>query len=245
MLEHATFTTSIATNAVKYRHIFFDLDHTLWDFNTNSSHTLHELYTHFDLYQKGVENLSDFIESYKKINDRYWAYYRNNKVTKEQLRAGRFRDALLLFGIENPQLAIDLDHFYVDRNPYHKTLMPNTFEILDYLTDRGYEIHVISNGFTEIQNIKISNSGLKPYISHVILSEAAGYQKPHPKIFEKALEAAGATKNESIMIGDNWEADIQGAIRFGLEAIYYNIENNPVPEGVKHIQCLTELKLYL
>jgi putative hydrolase of the HAD superfamily len=226
------------------KHIFFDLDHTLWDFDTNSNNTLNELYHHFELHKKGVEDIEEFISHYKIVNDRYWKYYRQNKVTKEQLREGRFRDALLLFGIENSFLAKEIDEYYVTRNPYHKVLMPNAFEILDYLTEKKYQIHIISNGFKEIQNIKIKNSGLGEYISEVVLSEAVGYQKPHAKIFEHALSKAHAQKENSIMIGDNLEADIHGALQYGMDAIYYDPENKSV-ENVITISSLLELKKYL
>lgn len=226
------------------KHIFFDLDHTLWDFDTNSNNTLNELYHHFELHKKGIEDIEEFISHYKIINDRYWKYYRQNRVTKEQLREGRFRDALLLFGIENSFLAKEIDAYYVNRNPYHKVLMPDTFEILDYLKEKHYQIHIISNGFKEIQNIKIKNSGLEKYITEVVLSESVGYQKPHAKIFEFALNTSGATITNSIMIGDNFEADIVGAKQFGMDAIYYT-PNNELKEDTICISSLIELKKYL
>lgn len=228
-----------------YKHIFFDLDHTLWDFDTNSRNTLEELYHHFELLESGVEDLDEFIKKYKLINDRYWKYYRQQKVSKEQLRVGRFRDALLLFGIENSQLAKEIDEFYVSRNPYHKVLMPHTFDILDYLTAKGYKMHIISNGFKEIQHIKIKNSGLDKYVHSIILSESIGFQKPHAKIFEYALQDSGAKVHESIMVGDNYEADIEGAIKYGMDAIFYNQENQTVSDKICCITSLIELKKYL
>lgn len=241
----ATHFKSSPMPAKQYQHIFFDLDHTLWDFDTNSRNTLEELYHHFDLLKKGVEDLEEFIAEYQIINDRYWKYYRQNKVNKDQLREGRFRDALLLFGIESSYLAREIDSFYVARNPYHKVLMPHTFDILDYLLDKKYHIHIISNGFKEIQSIKIKNSGLDKYISQIILSESVGYQKPHAKIFEHALNVAGAEAASSIMIGDNLEADIMGALQYGLDAVFYNPNKSAVASDILSISSLLDLKKIL
>jgi len=150
------------------------------------------------------------------------------KVSKKDLRIGRFRDTLLQFGHSDESLSQSIAQQYEKRSPYQKALLPDTISTLDFLVGKGYHMHIITNGFEEVQHIKIEESGLKKYFAHVITSEMVSQRKPHPKIFEHAMTLSGASVDESIMIGDNMRADILGAQSFGMDQVFFN------PKGIKH-----------
>ncbi len=207
----------------KYNHIFFDLDHTLWDFKTNSRHTLVEIYTHFNLEDRGVESERLFIEVYEKYNHRMWADYRNGKMSKKTLRTERFRQSLYHVGVKDVALSLEIADYYVDNSPVKTTLFPGAIDVLSELNSR-YEMHIITNGFEEIQDIKMTQSGLHPFFNAVITSEKAGAKKPHPAIFEYSLKLANATPEESLMIGDNQLVDIEGAQKIGMDGVFFNPE---------------------
>lgn len=203
------------------KHIFFDLDHTLWDFDTNSKLTLIEVSDHFDLENLGITDTDDFVRTYKKINDTYWTKYRMNQVTKDELRLGRFRDTLLKWNIKNDELALAMNDHYVANSPYKTNLLPNTIEVLDYLHEK-YIMHIITNGFREAVGIKMRESGLGRYFDEIVISEEIGFQKPHPRIFRHIIEKTGVEADECIMIGDNYEADIVGAVQLKIPAVLFN-----------------------
>jgi putative hydrolase of the HAD superfamily len=205
-----------------YKHIFFDLDHTLWDFEQNSTLALSEIFIEFDLHQKLNCQFKDFIEVYHNINHNYWDAHKKNKVTREQLRNGRFIDTLVHFNLKDEELACAISDDYVKRSPYKKHLFEGAIRVLDYLKHKAYQLHIITNGFNEVQFIKLTESALLPYFDTITTSEHAGHNKPDEKIFIHALADAGAKKQESIMIGDNFEADIEGAIKAGIDAIWFN-----------------------
>lgn len=226
-------------------HVFFDLDHTLWDFKMNSRETLSELFHELRLESHGVETVEMFIESYEKVNDLKWAQYRDGVIDKVTLRNTRFRDALAHFEVEHPDLAHQMEMEYIKRSPHKTNLFPGALETLEYLQPK-YDMHIITNGFSEVQDIKLSKSGLKPFFRSVITSEQVGVNKPDPKIFRFALEQTGGKRNRSVMIGDNLEADIRGARRSGLHQVFFN------PEGQSHtdkvtaeISALEELRNWL
>lgn len=207
---------------MKYKHLFFDLDHTLWDFDANAKATLQEMYTHFNLKQKGVNNCEDFYNHYKIHNDNLWDKYHKGLVTGEELKWKRMWRSLLEFKIADEFLAKQMSEEFLTVLPSKKLLFPNTVEVLDYLKEKNYQLHLITNGFEAVQHLKLLNSGLTNYFTHVVTSEASNSLKPKKEIFEYALNKAGATVAHSIMLGDNLEADIQGAMNVGLDNIFVN-----------------------
>ncbi len=210
-----------------FKHLFFDLDRTLWDFEKNSYEELTSIYERNNLHQRGISLKEEFIKVYKEINDECWNLYRNNQMSKEVLRSERFNRTLFYFGITDHLLSEEIGNQYVENSPNRTALIDGTIELLDYLNEK-YQMHIITNGFEEVQFKKLKNSGLINYFNKVITSEAAGYKKPNPIIFEYALKKASANASECVMIGDDLLADITGGIDAGIECIYFN------PHGVKH-----------
>lgn len=207
----------------KYKHLFFDLDHTLWDFKTNSRLALAEIYQEFDLQVLSNVCESEFIEVYEKYNHRMWAEYRNGKMSKETLRVERFRQSLAHVGVKDKELSIAIGDYYVDHSPLKTALFPHAIEVLETLK-QNYQMHIITNGFEEIQSIKMAHSGLNPFFDKIITSEQAGTKKPHPAIFQYSLKMAGAKPEESLMIGDNQLVDIEGAAKAGMDGVFFNPE---------------------
>jgi len=223
------------------KHIFFDLDHTLWDFETNSDIAFETI---FKKYGVGVD-LQKFLNYYRGINQNYWRLYRNEKITKEELRVGRLRDTFIKIKYEvNFELINNLSIDYIEVLPKNNHLFDGAHEILKHLKPK-YKLHIITNGFNEVQYKKLENSGLSGYFDKIITSEDAGVKKPNPIIFKYALEKAQTTSKESMMIGDNWEADVMGAINNGLDAIYFNYEKKAIGENIKSVNQLIEIKQYL
>lgn len=204
-----------------YKHLFFDLDHTLWDFETNSKNALLQIYTEENLQTAGIPNFDNFHNRYKSINDRYWARYHNHAVSKEQVRVGRFADALKEFNVTDLSIAHRMADRYVELSPKMTALFPLAMETLQYL-QKKYALHLITNGFAEVQWIKLEHSGLKPFFEHIIISEEVGTQKPDPKIFELAMQRANTTAVECLMIGDNMNTDIAGARAAGIDQVFFN-----------------------
>ncbi|MBL7777368.1 MAG: YjjG family noncanonical pyrimidine nucleotidase [Chitinophagales bacterium] len=212
-----------------YKHLFFDLDHTLWDFETNSKNALLQIYTEEKLQTAGVPNFENFYNRYKSINDRYWARYHNHAVSKEQVRVGRFADALKEFNVTDLSIAHRMADRYVELSPKMTALFPLAIETLQYL-QKKYALHLITNGFAEVQWIKLEHSGLKPFFEHIIISEEVGTQKPDPKIFELAMQRAKTTAVECLMIGDNMNTDIAGARAAGIDQVFFNPHKKPTRE---------------
>lgn len=208
----------------KYKHVFFDLDHTLWDFKTNSRSTLEEIFDHFEFESQGVASKAHFIEIYEKYNHKMWAEYRTGKMSKETLRVERFRQSLSHLGIKNRDLSIQIGDYYVENSPVKTALFPGAIEVLTELNTR-YELHIITNGFEEIQDIKLTRSGLSPFFKEIITSERAGTKKPHPAIFQYSMKRVNALPNESLMIGDNQLVDVEGAMKQGIDAVFFNPES--------------------
>jgi putative hydrolase of the HAD superfamily len=223
------------------KHIFFDLDHTLWDFETNSAKTFEKIFRDNNINV----SILVFLNYYKPINFEYWRLYRNEKISKEKLRYGRLKNTFDKMNFKISDTLIDqLSDDYIYNLSNFNVLFDGTIEILDYLKSK-YQLHIITNGFSEIQANKIKNSKIDAYFDKIITSDSVGVKKPNPKIFEYALKVANATKNESIMIGDSWEADIMGAKNFGIQPIYCNFENQPIDPSIISISHLLELKNYL
>ena len=215
--------------------IFFDLDHTLWDFQKNSALTFDFL---LKKYQINID-LNKFLNIYIPINFSYWKLYRDEKITKEFLRYNRLKSSFEKLNISLSDDVINkIADDYVISLPVNNFLIKDTILVLDYLK-RKYRLHIITNGFTEVQNKKIVNSQIKKYFHSIIDSETVGVKKPNIKIFDYALKVSGARSKNSLMIGDNLEADILGALNAGFHAIHFN-NNNETPH--EHCLILNELK---
>lgn len=207
---------------MKYQHIFFDLDHTLWDFETNSRQTLEDLYHSYNLQSKGVHSFELFYHGYFLHNEKLWDRFRKGFIKIDDLRWKRMWLTLLDFKIGDQNLAMDMAKRFLDLLPTRKTLFPHTVEILTYLTNKGYKLHLITNGFEQTQHFKLKNAGIDSYFGEVITSEGSSYIKPNKEIFQYAFEKTNASPQTSIMIGDNVEVDILGAINAGIDQVYVN-----------------------
>jgi len=226
----------------KYKHIFFDLDRTLWDFDRNAHEAYREIYKKHSLHKKGVRSFDAFTESYLRHNAELWALYVEGKIEKSYLTSRRFEVTLLDFGIDDPGLAKKIGIDYITISPQKTNLFPNSIETLEYLYAR-YPLHIITNGFEEVQFNKLRNSGLEKYFDKVITSEAAGCKKPDTCIFNFALEKTSAFPEESLMIGDDIEVDIIGAQNVGMDTVFFNPNRVVHNGGVQHeIFDLIELK---
>lgn len=214
-----------------YSHLFFDLDHTLWDFDANAKDTLTDLYKQFDLDNRVSAPFEDFYRKYLYHNEILWNKYHEGKITADDLKWKRMWRTLLDFKIGDEPLAKDLSVSFLELLPTKKNLFPYTFEILDYLLAKNYQLHLITNGFEKTQWSKLNNSGMAKYFTHVITSEGSNSLKPQKEIFEFAMNKAGTGVTESIMIGDNLDADIQGAMNAGMDTIFVN-----------HINVSTQIK---
>ena len=205
-----------------YKHLFFDLDHTLWDFDANAKETLVEIYAFFQLEVKGIHPFIDFYKYYLHHNEILWDRYHKGFISSEELKWKRMWRTMLEFKMGSEQLAKDMSAKFLEILPTKKILFPHAIEILEYLVARGYTLHLITNGFERTQWSKLNNSGLSKYFTHMITSETSNSLKPKKEIFEYALNKAGATLTESIMLGDNLDADIQGAINAGMDSVFVN-----------------------
>ena len=223
------------------RHIFFDLDHTLWDFDRNSKLAFGRM---FKKHSISID-LEEFIPVYEPINFQYWKLYREERVTKQDLRRNRFSEAFEKFG-----LTFDIDELdslattYIDELPKDNHLFEGVMDVLSYLSNR-YHLHIITNGFHEVQHKKLHNSGITSYFKTVTTSEEVGLKKPHPVIFRKALEKAMAKAPESLMVGDTFEADILGAESVGMHTLYFNYREEIIPPNYLKVDALVEMKNHL
>ncbi|GAA4278180.1 YjjG family noncanonical pyrimidine nucleotidase [Aquimarina mytili] len=223
------------------KHIFFDLDHTLWDFDKNSSLAFEMLFEKFNVNLQ----IDDFIEKYQPINMKYWKLYREERVSKKHLRRNRLIEAFTAFGIEFHIDTIDtMSDDYIDFLPLNNYLIDGTKELLEYLKPK-YEMHIITNGFKEVQNNKLASSGIKHYFKTITNSEEVGVKKPNPFIFEHAIRVSGADITNSVMIGDNYEADILGAQAFGLKTICFNYHKEKLPKQNIQVSELKQIKKLL
>jgi putative hydrolase of the HAD superfamily len=215
----------------KYQHLFFDLDHTLWDFDTNAKVALTALYAEFDLHSKVSAAFDDFYQKYLFHNQVLWDRYNQGLITADELKWRRMWRTMLDFKIADEPLAKEISGRFMELLPTQKVVFPYTFEILDYLTEKKYDLHLITNGFEKTQWSKLQHSGLGRYFTHVITSEGSNSLKPKKEIFDFAINKAGTTFAKSIMLGDNLDADIMGAMNAGMDTIFVN-----------HINAVTEIK---
>jgi YjjG family noncanonical pyrimidine nucleotidase len=221
--------------------VFFDLDHTLWDFEKNSALAFETVFKMQDL----DVDMTHFLQFYVPINREYWERYRKDEISQKELRYGRLKDTfdLIKFPVTDDLVEV-LSVEYIHYLPKFNHLFDGTIEILDYLKSK-YNLHIITNGFAEIQGNKLDNSYISHYFKTITNSEMAGVKKPNQKIFDYALNLAQAKKENSIMIGDCIEADVQGALDAGLDAVFFNENNTPVASTIKQVNHLLELKKYL
>jgi putative hydrolase of the HAD superfamily len=226
-----------------YKHIFFDLDRTIWDFDRNSAETIEELFYRYGL-DRSIKKTQDFIDVFHQVNLELWDLYRKAEMTKETLRTKRFRLSLDRFGIVDEELAEKIGRDYLDISPTKTLLVPHAREILDYLQSR-YNLHILTNGFLTTQQIKLKNCRLEPYFQSLTTSEVVGHNKPRPEIFHQALSAVHARKKESLMIGDDLNVDILGARRFGIDQVFLNrdkiVHNDPVTYEIKSLLVLKDI----
>lgn len=213
-----------------YQHIFFDLDHTLWDFETNSQETLQDLYVELKLDEKTTNDFNHFHQTYHHHNALYWDRFRKGYINRDELRWKRMWRTLLDYKITDEPLAKSMSERYLEILPTKTHLFPHCVDVLNYLQDKSYPMHLITNGFETTQLQKIKNSNIDGFFKEVITSEQAGIMKPHAAIFEYALAKTNANAASSIMIGDTLEVDILGAIHAGIDSVYFNPSNPPTPE---------------
>ena len=225
----------------KYKHIYFDLDRTIWDFDKNALETFQDIYAKYKLESIFLK-FENFHDTYVEHNEQLWKQYREGKIRKNILSRKRFELTLEDFGVVNEALVEDIASDYILISPTKKQLFPHAIETLEYL-HKKYKLYIITNGFNEVQFSKLKNSNLDKYFTKIFTSEDAGAQKPNPLIFENAVKSANARKKESIMIGDDLEADILGAKKFGLDQIFFNPHKKVHSETVTHeISCLKQLQ---
>ena len=226
-----------------YKDLFFDLDHTIWDFELNSKETLWDLHLKYELEAKGINNFDEFYSIYSVHNHKLWDRYSKGFIKQEELRWKRIYLSLLDYKIADEALSKEMSVDYLDILPNKKNLFPYTIEILEYLKSKDYSMHLITNGFESVQFKKIKNSNLADYFTEVITSEASNSLKPNKEIFEYALKVSNANVETSIMIGDNEDADIQGAINAGMDSIFVNhLQIQPTVPATHTITHLKELE---
>lgn len=215
-----------------YTTLFFDLDHTLWDFDANSAATLKVLYDTFNLKAKGINDFNVFVPRYEYHNELLWAQLRAGTISRVDLRWKRMALILQEYGIDDIELAMQMSALYLEILPKQGLLIDGALELLEYCKQKGYAMHLITNGFETTQREKLATSNIGRFFEHIITSESANAMKPHAPIFEYAVQLANINIADAIMIGDSYEADITGAMQVGMDQIYYNplnLECNPNP----------------
>jgi len=225
-----------------YHNLYFDLDRTLWDYETNASEALHEIFQEFEL-QPIFGQFDNFRNAFIKYNDALWRQYEKGTLKKETLRVRRFELALLDYKMKDKKLSIKLNDSFLNISPRKPGLMPGANEALDYLKSKSYRMYILTNGFTKIQEIKMESAGLNPYFEKMFTTENTKSHKPKRAIFEHALKSVNAKKSESLMIGDDLEVDIIGARNFGMDQVYFNPAKTTHKEMITYeISNLAELK---
>jgi len=226
----------------RYQCVFFDLDHTLWDYESNCAETLSALYHRYGLEQRGVASFTAFLETFFKVNNHLWDDYDRGHIHRDVLRYERFHRVLKEVGVEDYEMSLQLSHDYVSESPAGKNLMPQAIETLDYLAST-YPLYIITNGFDEIQSRKLTSSGIHKYFKKIITSEQAGHKKPERGIFDYALKQDGFLSHQAIMIGDNLLTDMAGARNAQLDHVFFNPGKTIHQEPVTYeINSLPELR---
>ena len=221
--------------------VFFDLDHTLWDFEKNSELSFKKIFTKYTI----TINFEKFIEAYIPINFKYWKLYRNGEISKEFLRYNRLKEVFNLFDYEiDDKIINNISRDYIEFLPENNKLMDGAIEILEYLKPK-YRLFIITNGFRDVQDKKLKNSNIKHYFEAIYDSESVGVKKPDPKIFRHALTDSGSGPNESLMVGDNYEADVLGAKKLNINTIHFVAHGEKIHNKNETIHKLMELKSIL
>ena len=225
-------------------HLFFDLDHTLWDYEACSNETLEELWLAYGLNEKGVP-LNSFLQKFSEVNEELWRQLHAGEINKDVIRNDRFPAILSALAITDNGMAIDMQHEYINVCPTKPYLIDGALELLESISGK-YGLHIITNGFDEIQGVKLSSSGIEHFFEEVITSGRAGYQKPEKQIFDFALKEANTNAEESLMIGDNPISDIEGAYLAGIDQVFFNPFNQDCPiTPTLEIKSLRELFEYV
>jgi putative hydrolase of the HAD superfamily len=223
----------------RIEHVYFDLDDTLWDFEKNSVRVLHDLFLQNNLDASLNTDFDTFLTAYKKKNNELWQAYNEKVISKEELRDRRFHETFLQFGFNHCNLSRDVSEAYLRLSPYGKELKKGSVELLEKLKS-NYRLHIITNGFKEVQLTKIEQCGLTKYFDLIIISEDVGFNKPDVRIFREAERLGKTEKKACLMIGDNFNTDIAGAKNAGWQSIWYNPERNKRHQAAQ-VNCLTEL----
>lgn len=225
-----------------YRHLLFDLDHTLWDFDKNAAETLGELYDSHQLAKLGSFSVQQFCDTFITVNRSLWKQYDQGDYDQQRLRSERFGLILTQLGVAADRIPVKLADDYLRVCPTKPHMMPHTVATLDYLRQH-YQLHILTNGFAAVQAIKLKNAGLTDYFTEVVSSDTTGHRKPHRPVFDYLLDRIGATSRECVMIGDNLETDVRGAREAGIDQIYYNPKRTKHQEQATHeVACLSELR---
>ncbi|WP_378104105.1 YjjG family noncanonical pyrimidine nucleotidase [Chryseobacterium sp. sg2396] len=231
---------------MKIQHIFFDLDNTLWDHRRNAYLTIKDLFEKEEIGLKYSIGFDDFHAVYHEINEKLWEDIRDGLIDKEYLRQHRFYDTFKHFGVDDEELSMYFEEHFLDKILNHNELVEGAQYILDYLKAKKYSLHIISNGFKEVTERKCILSKIDTYFQTITSADTVGVRKPRPEIFEYSLNLAGAEKENSILIGDDWIADVTGAQRFGMDVIFFDVLNeNREEEELKMIKHLLQIKEYL
>lgn len=217
----------------QYKCVLFDLDHTLWDYETNSSAVLVQLYNKYGLAGLGAVECGEFIKSFTRVNTELWDKHDRNEISREVLRYDRFDLVFKAAGVSHRELSLRFSEEYLAESPKGKHLVPYALELLNYLKAKGYGLYIVTNGFEEIQGTKIASGGITNYFDGIITSARAGFKKPDKGIFEFVMKESGYSNHESIMIGDNLLTDIAGARNASIDTVFYN------PNGVKHSEVVS------
>ncbi|MEA1851300.1 YjjG family noncanonical pyrimidine nucleotidase [Chryseobacterium sp. MHB01] len=231
---------------MKIQHIFFDLDNTLWDHRRNAYLTIKQLFEKEEIALNYGIDFEEFHSVYHEINERLWEDIRDGIIDKEYLRKHRFYDTFRHFNVDDEQLSMYFEEHFLDKILNHNELVEGATYILDYLKAKNYTLHIISNGFKEVTERKCILSGIDQYFQTITSADTVGVRKPRPEIFEYSLKLSEASKEESILIGDDWIADVVGAKNFGMDVIFFNVlKENRQEEGLKVIQHLLQIKEFL
>ena len=225
----------------KYLVVIFDLDRTLWDFEKNSQLMITELFHRYELADKGIPSVFDFLEVYKKVNDKLWEQLNVGKISKADLRDRRFYESMLQFGLNSRAIAKKMGGDYIKECPSMGYLVEGALEVVQYLSPK-YKLAILSNGFKETQSVKMKTTGLKPFFDLVLTSEDVEVHKPHPRGYEWVCKEFGISPSQAIMIGDHYKTDIAGAAAVGMDQIYFNPLGVKTKETTYQIEKLVEIK---
>ncbi|MFY0593480.1 YjjG family noncanonical pyrimidine nucleotidase [Roseivirga sp.] len=229
----------------KYKHIFFDLDHTLWDYDANATEALGDLYDQYNFQRLELFDKTDLAKIFFEVNYGLWDLYNIGKIQRPDIRALRFKTIFEKLGAKASDMPKNIEEEYIQLAPTKEKVFDHAHLVLDYLAEK-YQLHVITNGFDDIQSTKMNSSDLRKYFDVVVTSETTAYRKPNKEIFELAMNLAKAPLEQSIMIGDNLDSDIAGAKNVGMDYVWFNPEQQQTNSTIQHeIQNLIELKSIL